>query len=105
MQTEEVVPSVENNETIETVENQVHTANNQTRSVVRVSLEKLDDLVKIVSDLVISRSVFEQRLAELEQQINELHNSTRRLQSSTNKLETDFEADLLAAKCRIPDFR
>lgn len=79
----------------ETTENQMQNAANQSRSVVRVSLEKLDDLAKIVSDLVISRSVFEQRLSELEQQINELHNSTRRLQSSTNKLEIDFEADML----------
>ncbi|MCY7347854.1 MAG: hybrid sensor histidine kinase/response regulator [Pyrinomonadaceae bacterium] len=66
------------------------------RSIVRVSLEKLDDLVKIASGLVVSRSVFEQRLAELEQQIGELHHSTRRLQQSTNKIETDFEADMLA---------
>ncbi len=88
----EVLPPILINET---VENQAQNAGNQARSVVRVSLEKLDDLVKIVSDLVISRSVFEQRLSELEQQINELHNSTRRLQSSTNKLEIDFEADLL----------
>ena len=68
---------------------------NQSRSVVRVSLDKLNDLVKITSGLVTSRSVFEQRLAELEQQIGELHNSTRRLQRSTGKLETDFEADML----------
>jgi len=65
------------------------------KSIVRVSLDKLDDLVKIISGLVISRSVFEQRLAELEQQIGELHNSTRRLNFSTNKIETDFEADML----------
>lgn len=65
------------------------------KSVVRVSLEKLDDLVKIMSGLVVSRSVFEQRLAELEQQIGELHNSTRRLSFATGKIETDFEADML----------
>nr|MDQ3042682.1 Hpt domain-containing protein [Acidobacteriota bacterium] len=68
------------------------------KSVVRVSLEKLDDLVKIMSGLVVSRSVFEQRLAELEQQIGELHNSTRRLLHSTAKMETDFEADMLNAQ-------
>ncbi|MBA2737627.1 MAG: Hpt domain-containing protein, partial [Pyrinomonadaceae bacterium] len=39
------------------------------KSVVRVSLEKLDDLVKIVHGLVISRSVFEQRLSEFDRQI------------------------------------
>lgn len=68
------------------------------RSVVRVSLDRLDDLVKIVNGLVISRSVFEQKLAEFDRQIDELHHSTRRLQRSTNKLETDFEADMLEAK-------
>ena len=68
---------------------------NQTRSIVRVSLDKLDDLVKIVSGMVINRSALEQRLSELEQQIAELSNSTRRLQTSTTKLETDFEADML----------
>lgn len=67
----------------------------QNRSVVRISLEKLDDLVKIVGGLVVNRSIFEQRLSELEQQIAELHNSTRRLQRSTTKLETEFEADML----------
>ena len=68
------------------------------KSIVRVSLERLDDLVKIVRDLVISRSVFEQRLGELDRQIEELHHSTRRLQRSTTKLETDFEADVLNAQ-------
>ncbi len=65
------------------------------KSVVRVSLEKLDDLVNIVSGLIISRSVFEQRLAEFDRQIEELHHSTLRLQRSTNKLETDCSPDLL----------
>ena len=65
------------------------------KSVVRVSLEKLDELVRLVGDLVISRSVFEQRLVEFERQINELQYSTGRLLRSTGKLETDFEASLL----------
>jgi chemosensory pili system protein ChpA (sensor histidine kinase/response regulator) len=65
------------------------------RSVVRVSLEKLDELVNIVSDLLVSRSVFEQRLSEFEQQIHELNNSTNRLQQATGKLEIDFESNML----------
>jgi len=73
------------------------------KSVVRVSLEKLDDLVKIVHGLVISRSVFEQRLSEFDRQIEELHHTTHRLQRSTAKLETDFEADML--NVQIPDSR
>ena len=70
--------------------------NNQNRSIVRVSLDKLDDLVRIVSEMVISRSVFEQRLTELSMQVEELQNSTRRLSHSTGKLETDFEASALS---------
>jgi chemosensory pili system protein ChpA (sensor histidine kinase/response regulator) len=67
----------------------------QNRSVVRVSLEKLDELVKIASDLLVSRSVFEQRLSEFDRQIKELNNSTNRLQQATGKLEIDFEANML----------
>ncbi len=66
------------------------------KSIVRVSLEKLDDLVNIVSGLIISRSVFEQRLAEFDRQIAELHHSTLRLQRSTTKLETDSSSDILS---------
>ncbi|HMS43737.1 MAG TPA: response regulator, partial [Pyrinomonadaceae bacterium] len=47
-------------------------------------------LVKIVGDLLVSRSVFEQRLNEFNRQIEELHNSTNRLQQATGKLEVDF---------------
>jgi chemosensory pili system protein ChpA (sensor histidine kinase/response regulator) len=68
------------------------------KSVVRVSLEKLDDLMKIVRDLVVSRSVFEQRLGELDFQLEELQRSTRRLQRSTARLETEFEADMLSVR-------
>lgn len=60
------------------------------RSVVRISLDKLDELVKLCREMVFGRAVFQQRLSELEMQIKELQNSTRRLQRSTGKLETDF---------------
>jgi len=75
------------------------------KSVVRVSLEKLDDLVKIVHGLVISRSVFEQRLSEFDRQIEELHHTTHRLQRSTAKLETDFEADMLNVQIQDSRFK
>ncbi len=87
--TEIIKPKSEERETNTPPEISTH------KSVVRVSLEKLDDLVKLVSGLVVSRSVFEQRLAELDLQIGELHNSTRRLNFATHKIETDFEAGML----------
>lgn len=64
----------------------------QPRSVTRVSLERLDELVALASEMVISRSAFEQRLSELKRQIEELQNSTRRLDRISGKLETDFAA-------------
>lgn len=67
----------------------------ETRSIVRVSLDRLDELVGIIRDLVVSRSVFEQQLAEFDRQIDDLHNATRRLQSTNSRLEVDFEAALL----------
>jgi chemosensory pili system protein ChpA (sensor histidine kinase/response regulator) len=79
--------------------------NQAQKSVVRVSLEKLDELGRLVSDLIITRSVFEQRLAEFERQIGELHLSTERLKRSTGKIETDFEANALslpAGKFQMP---
>ena len=78
------------------------------KSIVRVSLEKLDELVRLVGDLVISRSVFEQRLADLERQASELEHSTGRLLRATGKLETDFEASQLSISdlgFRISDSR
>lgn len=71
--------------------------NPQSRSVVRVSLERLDDLVRIVRDMLISRSVYEQNLKSLERQIDDLHNATRRLQSTSSKLEIDFEASMMGS--------
>lgn len=87
----EILPA---NEVVEPKEERSF-AKTQNRPIVRVSLSRLDELVKNVRDLVVSRSVFEQRLLEFEQQIDELHNSTRRLQATSSKLEIDFEASML----------
>lgn len=86
---------------IQPAEKEAQNVASQNRSVIRVSIEKLDELVKIVSDLLVSRSVFEQRLSELEQQIGELDNSTNRLQQATGKLEIDFEANMLEANGQL----
>jgi chemosensory pili system protein ChpA (sensor histidine kinase/response regulator) len=74
------------------VENSVPESASPARSVVRVSIERLDDLFNLVGEMVNNRSFFKQRLSELEQQIEELHHTTRRLRVSSGKLETDFES-------------
>jgi chemosensory pili system protein ChpA (sensor histidine kinase/response regulator) len=73
-------------------ENQAQAAG-QTRAVIRVSLERLDELVKLASEMIMSRSVFEQRLSQLEQQVEELRHNTRRLSRLSGKFETDFGAN------------
>jgi chemosensory pili system protein ChpA (sensor histidine kinase/response regulator) len=69
----------------------------KSRSVVRVSLDRLDDLIRITRDMLIGRSVFEQNLKSLERQIDDLHNTTRRLQTTSSKLEIDFEASMMGS--------
>lgn len=70
----------------------------QARPIVRVSIARLDELVRIVRDLVVSRSVVEQRMWEFEQQIEELHSTTRRLQATSAKIENDFETSMLGTQ-------
>jgi chemosensory pili system protein ChpA (sensor histidine kinase/response regulator) len=65
------------------------------RSIIRVPLEKLDDLESYLHDLVVAGSAIERRLGELDRQIEELNNTTRRLQSTSGKIENSFEADML----------
>jgi chemosensory pili system protein ChpA (sensor histidine kinase/response regulator) len=81
---------------VETAEEKNAQQMRRPRSIVRVSLGRLDELSRLVRDLVVSRSVFEQRLSDLEQQIDELHNSTRRLQQTNGKLEIEYEASMLS---------
>lgn len=91
-----LAPTLDLEESAETAENPIKSAN--PRSVIRVSLERLDHLVRLVSEMVITRSIFEQRILELEQQVQELNHTTNRLRRSTSKLEVDFEASTLGGK-------
>jgi chemosensory pili system protein ChpA (sensor histidine kinase/response regulator) len=52
------------------------------RQIVRISQNRLDELFRIVCDLVVSRSIFEQRLSDFEIQIDDLNQKTLRLQAS-----------------------
>lgn len=70
----------------------------QARPIVRVAIARLDELVRIVRDLVVSRSAVDQRMWEFEQQIEELHSTTRRMQATSAKIETDFEASMLGTQ-------
>ena len=55
--------------------------------IVRVSLERLDELVRNVRDLVASQSSFEQRFDAFGRQLDETHNNALRLQKAMGKVE------------------
>jgi chemosensory pili system protein ChpA (sensor histidine kinase/response regulator) len=62
---------------------------------VRIPIERLDELVKLVSELVITRSSIEQRMTDFGRQLAELQLSSDRLGRISHKLETEYEAAAL----------
>jgi chemotaxis protein histidine kinase CheA len=67
---------------------------------VRVPLERLDEMVRLVSELVIARGALEQQLAAYGRQIEELQLSTERLQRGAGQLEARYGRPGCAASCR-----
>ena len=63
--------------------------------VIRISIERLDDLMRLFSEVMQSRATIDQRLADMEKQVQELQHSTDRLRQASGKLEIDFEAGML----------
>ncbi|MEM7112563.1 MAG: response regulator [Chloroflexota bacterium] len=68
----------------------------QPEEVVRVPLERLNDLIRLASELVIGRSTFEQRLGDLNRIADEMEPSINRLRRISNRLETQYEVAALA---------
>ncbi len=68
------------------------------RPIVRVSIARLDELVRISRDLVVSRSVMERYIGDLETQLEALSATTRRLQAATARIENNFEASMLGTQ-------
>jgi len=61
------------------------------KAVVRVGLDRLDELVKLVGETIISRNALEQRLSQIESQLAEMKRNTHRLKRISGKLENDYE--------------
>lgn len=64
---------------------------------VRVPVAVLDDLVKLVSELVLNRTGFEQHLGRYAASLGEMEKSFERLNKLSNKLDTDYEVLALRA--------
>jgi chemosensory pili system protein ChpA (sensor histidine kinase/response regulator) len=83
--------------TTDTVDNDLATSHKVSRFV-RIPIERLDELVKLVSEVAIARAAFEQRMTDFLRQVNELQLSTERLRRASYKLETQYEARTLAGR-------
>src|SRR4029450_11581630 len=68
----------------------------------RVPLERVDELVRLVSELVISRSAYEQHLGRLTCQVDELRLSIERLRRATTTVETQHEVRSLVDHQSMP---
>lgn len=69
--------------------------------IVRVPLERLDELVKLVSELVISRSAFELRMENLTREVEELGLSSERLRRISSTIETNYEVRALGGSINL----
>jgi chemosensory pili system protein ChpA (sensor histidine kinase/response regulator) len=69
---------------------------------VRVPLERVDELIKLVSELVVTRSAFEQRLGDFARQTAELQMSSDRIGRVAATLETQYEASALGGRLPLP---
>ncbi|MEM7034863.1 MAG: Hpt domain-containing protein [Chloroflexota bacterium] len=67
----------------------------QSGEVVRVPINHLDELVNLVSELVISNTSFEQRLQDFNREVAELEPSIDRLRQTSSTLESQYEAQSL----------
>ena len=62
---------------------------------VRVRLQKLDELVNLFGELLVNRSVLEERLERLVRLVADVGISSNRLRDVGQKLESRFEAATL----------
>jgi len=76
-------------------------ASRKPSKIVRVPLERLDELVKLVSELVISRSAFELRMKDFAREVDELRLSSERLRRLTSTIETNYEVRALGGRINL----
>ncbi|MGE3540603.1 MAG: response regulator [Candidatus Tectimicrobiota bacterium] len=65
----------------------------QAADLIRVPRVRLDELVRLVSECVLSRAVYEQHLGRLSRQVDELHVSLERLRRVAGAVEAQAQAD------------
>ncbi|MBI1761787.1 MAG: Hpt domain-containing protein [Acidobacteria bacterium] len=62
---------------------------------VRVPIDQLDTVVKLVTELLVNHAAFEQNMTTLNRQLEEVHTNSTRLNRVATKMEVQFEASTL----------
>ncbi len=78
-----------------TVAGRTETMTQTSSQFVRVPIEKLDEVVKLISEMIIARTTFEQRLGDFAHQVEEMQLSGTRLRRVASNFETKYEASSL----------
>ncbi len=91
----ELVPRLAEAVETEVVEKPAPAAPRAPAHVVRVPIERLDELVRLVSELAINRTAFEQRMTDFARFMEDLRFSAERLRRAATNLETQYEASTL----------
>lgn len=65
---------------------------------VRVPIEQLDAVVKLVTELLVNHAAFEQNMTSLSRQLEEVHTNATRLNRVASKMEVQFEASTLGGR-------
>lgn len=58
----------------------------------RIPIERLEEVVKLIGEIIITRTAFEQRLADFARQVEELQIAGSRLRRASTDLEAKYEA-------------
>jgi chemosensory pili system protein ChpA (sensor histidine kinase/response regulator) len=74
------------------LEPQVGKVVEQPKTVIRVSMERLDEIIELASEISINYSFFENQLLELKKQVEEIKNNALRASRLSSRIETTFGA-------------
>ena len=74
------------------------TPRNQSTQYLRVPLDRLDDLVKLVGEMIVNRSAFHQRLGDFESRIGEMGTAVDRFRSLVHDVETRYAVEALKVR-------
>ena len=81
------------------------TAGRGSGQALRVPIERIDELVRLVSELIINRTAYEQRMSDFGGFVEELQLTHERLRRLSNELETRYAVGALGGRHITPDNR